>query len=78
MGLGSACALVCLVPISQQWFQRKALHFIISFNMSSNLVEITLDLILAESISNYFGHWKASLSFYAWVNLILLKLFGCL
>lgn len=74
MGLGSACALVCLVPISQQWFEKKALHFMISFNMSSNLVGITLGLIVAESISNYFGHWRTSLSFYAWINLFLLIL----
>ncbi|EJW3314530.1 MFS transporter [Campylobacter jejuni] len=73
-GLGSACALVCLVPIAQQWFEKKALHFVISFNMTSNLVGITLGLVLAESISNYFGNWRDSLSFYAWINLILLIL----
>ncbi|MBX2035808.1 MFS transporter, partial [Campylobacter jejuni] len=73
-GLGSACALVCLVPIAQQWFEKKALHFVISFNITSNLVGITLGLILAESISNYFGNWRDSLSFYAWINLILLIL----
>ncbi len=72
MGLGSACALVCLVPITQQWFEKKSLHFMISFNMNSNLVGIVLGLILAESISNYFGNWRSSLSFYAWINLILL------
>ena len=71
-GLGSACALVCLVPIAQQWFEKKSLHFVISFNITSNLVGITLGLVLAESISNYFGNWRTSLSFYAWVNLILL------
>lgn len=71
-GLGSACALVCLVPIAQQWFEEKALHFVISFNITSNLVGITLGLVLAESISNYFGNWRTSLSFYAWVNLALL------
>ncbi|HDZ5031035.1 TPA: MFS transporter [Campylobacter jejuni] len=73
-GLGSACALVCLVPIAQQWFEKKALHFVISFNITSNLVGITLGVILAESISNYFGNWRDSLSFYAWINLILLIL----
>lgn len=73
-GLGSACALVCLVPIAQQWFEKKALHFVISFNITSNLVGITLGLVLAESISNYFGNWRDSLSFYAWINLILLIL----
>ncbi|EKC9551628.1 MFS transporter [Campylobacter jejuni] len=73
-GLGSACALVYLVPIAQQWFEKKALHFVISFNITSNLVGITLGLILAESISNYFGNWRDSLSFYAWINLILLIL----
>lgn len=71
-GLGSACALVCLVPIAQQWFEKKALRFIISFNITSNVVGITLGLILAESISNYFGNWRDSLSFYAWINLALL------
>lgn len=73
-GLGSACALVCLVPIAQQWFEGKMLHFVISFNITSNLVGITLALILAESISNYFGNWRISLSFYAWINLLLLIL----
>ncbi|ECP8538578.1 TPA: hypothetical protein R5723_000764 [Campylobacter jejuni] len=47
---------------------KKALHFVISFNITSNLVGITLGLILAESISNYFGNWRDSLSFYAWIN----------
>ncbi|SUW97123.1 MFS transporter protein [Campylobacter jejuni subsp. doylei] len=73
-GLGSACVLVCLVPIAQQWFEKKALHFVISFNITSNLVGITLGLVLAESILNYFGNWRDSLSFYAWINLILLIL----
>ncbi|KGI55365.1 MFS transporter [Campylobacter sp. MIT 97-5078] len=73
-GLGSACALVCLVPIAQQWFEKKALHFVISFNITSNLVGVTLGLVLAESISNYFGNWRDSLSLYAWINLILLIL----
>ncbi len=50
------------------------MHFVISFNITSNLVGITLGLILAESISNYFGNWRDSLSFYAWINLILLIL----
>ncbi|MBX2046456.1 MFS transporter, partial [Campylobacter jejuni] len=45
-----------------------------SFNITSNLVGITLGLVLAESISNYFGNWRDSLSFYAWINLILLIL----
>ncbi|EAV9799423.1 MFS transporter [Campylobacter jejuni] len=35
---------------------------------------MTLGLVLAESISNYFGNWRDSLSFYAWINLILLIL----
>ncbi|EAL7290702.1 MFS transporter, partial [Campylobacter jejuni] len=35
------------------------------------MVGITLGLVLAESISNYFGNWRDSLSFYAWINLIL-------
>ncbi|EHW5874038.1 hypothetical protein K2568_000012 [Campylobacter jejuni] len=38
------------------------------------MVGITLGLVLAESISNYFGNWRDSLSFYAWINLILLIL----
>ncbi|EDO7586249.1 hypothetical protein GNO28_01265 [Campylobacter jejuni] len=50
------------------------MHFVISFNITSNLVGITLGLILAESISNYFRNWRDSLSFYAWINLILLIL----
>ncbi|EOH3599511.1 MFS transporter [Campylobacter jejuni] len=54
--------------------KKKALHFVISFNITSNLVGITLGLVLAESISNYFGNWRDSLSFYAWINLILLIL----
>ncbi|OEW89322.1 hypothetical protein A0M35_03080 [Campylobacter jejuni] len=57
---------------------KKALHFVISFNITSNLVGITLGLVLAESISNYFGNWRDSLSFYAWINLILLIFFGFL
>lgn len=73
-GLGSACALVCLVPIAQQWFEKKALHFVISFNITSNVTGVTLGLVLAESVSNYFGNWRDSLSFYAWINLALLIL----
>ncbi|HEC1873669.1 TPA: hypothetical protein R1803_000164 [Campylobacter jejuni] len=53
---------------------KKALHFVISFNITSNLVGIILGLVLAESISDYFGNWRDSLSFYAWINSILLIL----
>ena len=71
-GLGSACALVCLVPITQQWFKGKALDIMISFNLNSNIIGIALGVIFAESVSNYFGNWRLSLSFYAWLNLFLL------
>ncbi|TKX31190.1 MFS transporter [Campylobacter aviculae] len=74
MGLGSACALVCLVPITQQWFEKKSLHFMISFNTNSNIVGYIIALLFAESISNYFGNWRYSLSFYAWINLVLIIL----
>ncbi|TKX30697.1 MFS transporter [Campylobacter estrildidarum] len=74
MGLGSACALVCLVPITQQWFEKKSLHFMISINTNSNIVGYIIALLFAESISNYFGNWRYSLSFYAWINLALIVL----
>ncbi|HEC1890626.1 TPA: hypothetical protein R1805_000164 [Campylobacter jejuni] len=38
------------------------------------MVGIILGLVLAESISDYFGNWRDSLSFYAWINSILLIL----
>ncbi|MBZ7954770.1 hypothetical protein [Campylobacter molothri] len=65
MGLGSACALVCLIPITQQWFEKKSLHFMISINTNSNIVGYIIGILFAESISNYFGNWCYSLSFYA-------------
>ncbi|MBK2001130.1 MFS transporter [Campylobacter sp. 2018MI35] len=74
MGLGSACALVCLVPITQQWFEKKSLHFMISINTNSNIVGYIIGILFAESISNYFGNWRYSLSFYAWINLVLIIL----
>ncbi|EIV7439055.1 hypothetical protein ACVT8L_000511 [Campylobacter jejuni] len=38
------------------------------------IIRFLTGLVLAESISNYFGNWRDSLSFYAWINLILLIL----
>ncbi|PAF41827.1 MFS transporter [Helicobacter sp. 11S03491-1] len=73
-GLGSACALICLVPIAQQWFSNKALSIVLSLNISSQTFGTIFALIFAEAIAMSIGNWKLSLSFYAWINLILMLL----
>ena len=72
-GLGSACALSCIVPITQLWFSKSS-SIMISFNINSNLVGASIGLALASSIAAALGNWRLSLALYAWINLALLVL----
>lgn len=71
-GLGSACALVSLSPITQCYFTGKQKSLFVSINITSNTIGNIIALLFSGWIASKIGHWRGALSLYAWVNLILI------
>lgn len=71
-GLGSACALVSLSPVTQRYFTGKQKSFFVSINITSNTIGNIIALLFAGWIASKIGHWREALSLYAWINLLLI------
>lgn len=71
-GLGSACALVSLSPITQRYFSGKQKNLLVSVNITSNTLGNIIALLFAGWLASQIGSWREALSVYAWVNLIFM------
>lgn len=70
-GLGSACAIVSLSPVTQYLFKGKEKSLFISINITSNTIGNIIALLFAGYIASKIGNWRNALSLYAWINLAL-------
>lgn len=71
-GLGSACALVSLSPITQHYFTGRQKSLLVSVNITSNTLGNIVALLFAGWIASKIGNWRGALSLYAWLNLLLM------
>ncbi|EAN1733625.1 MFS transporter [Salmonella enterica] len=71
-GLGSACALVSLSPVTQKYFSGRQKNLFVSINITSNTIGNIIALLSAGWIASKIGHWQQALSLYSWVNLVLI------
>ncbi|EBM7367489.1 MFS transporter, partial [Salmonella enterica] len=71
-GLGSACALVSLSPVTQKYFSGRQKNLFVSINITSNTIGNIIALLFAGWIASKIGHWQQALSLYSWVNLVLI------
>lgn len=70
-GLGSACALVSLSPVTQKYFTGRQKNLFVSINITSNTIGNIIALLFAGWIASRIGHWQEALSLYSWINLVL-------
>lgn len=73
-GLGSACALVSLSPVTQKYFTERQKNLFVSINITSNTIGNIIALLFAGWIASRIGHWQEALSLYSWINLVLIWL----
>lgn len=70
-GLGSACALVSLSPVTQNILPGGK-NLFVSINITSNTIGNIIALLFAGWIASKIGHWQEALSLYSWINLVLI------
>lgn len=75
VGLGSAVALIGLIPVAQQYFSGKALSFVIALNMTSGSIGAGLGILFTPFVVKAFsGDWRLILSLYGLLNLVFVTL----
>ena len=80
VGLGSATALVCIVPLAQKHFSQmgeRVLGSIITLNITSNIIGTLIAAVFAVQLVALFnGRFEEVLVFFGWLNAAIVVLYA--